>query len=124
MKNEREGDFKMLFNRAEMLNRRASNPKYKMNEIIKVIPLRKGAVVADIGSGGGCFTMRFAEKVRLDGKVVIIDYKKRAVLNFITLMGHYVEESLIQETMKNTGYKLVERYDFLSEQSFNIFQLI
>lgn len=186
----------MLFKKAEMMNKRASQPKFKMNEILEVLLVEKGGAIADIGSGGGCFTVRFAEKVGLDGKVyavdtntdnlnyvknyaeetqltnietvlaeenkiilpekcdliflrnafhhikepetyfrnlkrylkprgkiVIIDYKKRAAFNFITLMGHYVEEEHIQETMKNAGYELYERYDFLPEQSFNIFEL-
>lgn len=187
----------MLLNRAEMLNRRASHPKFKGDEILKVLSLSRNAVAADIGSGGGFFTMKFAEIVGLDGmvyaldknkkflsyiamqaqenqmsnirtvvvnekgldlpqhrcdliflrnsfhhiedpvnyfrtmkkflkpegKVVIIDYKKCAAFSFITLMGHYVKEELIQETMKDAGYLLVESYDILPEQSFNIFQL-
>jgi len=33
-----------------------------------------------------------------------------------------VEEAFIQETMKDAGYALAERHDFLPEQSFNVFQ--
>ncbi len=187
----------MLFNRAEMLNRRASQPKFRVNEIMKVLAMPRGARVADIGCGGGFFTMKFAERVGLDGKVyavdknkkfltyiekqaqekqitniksvlikekgielpeqscdliflrnvfhhiedptnyfksmkiylkpkgkvAIIDYKKCAAFNFITLMGHYVKEELIQKTMKDAGYLHIARYEFLPEQSFNIFEL-
>lgn len=179
-----------------MLNRRASHPKFKADEIIEVLSLQKGAVVADIGSGGGYFTIRFAKTVGLNGRVfavdtnarllayvknyakknqitnvetvlidknglnlpkegcdliflrnvfhhlnqpehyfktlkcflkpggrvVVIDYKKRKTLNVIALIGHYAEEAFIQETMKNAGYVLVERYDFLPEQTFNVFR--
>jgi cyclopropane fatty-acyl-phospholipid synthase-like methyltransferase len=41
----------MLFKKAEMMNKRASQPKFKMNEIIEVLPIEKGETVADIGSG-------------------------------------------------------------------------
>lgn len=186
-----------MFNKAEMLNRRASNPKFKSREILNVLALHKGEVVADIGAGGGYFSMLFAEDVGLDGKVysldtnpkmlthiksyaeenqltnintvlvneddlnlpehgcdliflrnvfhhiqdketyfaklksflkpngriVIIDYKKTETFNFINLMKHYVEENLIISTLENAGYKITDSYDFLSEQSFNIFSL-
>ncbi|MBM7854577.1 ubiquinone/menaquinone biosynthesis C-methylase UbiE [Desulfohalotomaculum tongense] len=188
----------MLFNRAEMLNRRARHPKFKADEIIGALNLQKGAVIADIGSGGGYFTMRFAEAVGPEGKVyavdvnakllayienyakenrmtnvetvlvgesglnlpeqscsliflrnvfhhlnsperyfkalkrflkpggrvIIIDYKKGTALNLIALMRHHVEEAFIQETMKNAGYDLVDRYCFLPQQSFNVFQAV
>lgn len=184
-----------MFNRAEMFNYRARHPKFKADEIIRKLALRKRAVVADIGSGGGYFAIRFAETVGLDGKiyaidtnpkflshiakvagenkltnietisikrnglnlpeqscdliflrnvfhhlddpvayfktlkrflkpggkVAVIDYKKPKSFSFISLLGHYVEEGLILETMKKAGYEPVECYDFLPEQSFNIF---
>lgn len=185
-----------MLNRAEMLNRRASNPKFKVDEIINILSLEKGNVVADIGCGGGYISMRLAGKVGLDGKVyavdanknmldyvntlakdnqmtnletvlvdenglklpaqscdliflrdvfhhiedrksyfltlksylkpngkvVIIDYKKSNSFSFINLMKHYVKEELIQETLKEAGYVLIESFDFLPEQSFNIFE--
>lgn len=184
-----------MLNRAEMLNRRADHPKFKAGKVISTLALKPGAVVADIGSGGGYFTMRFAEEVGLDGRVyaadknekfldyiknqarknqmtnvktvlvdenglklpengcdiiflrnvvhhiedrksyfanlkrflkpegrvVIIDYKKRKTMNFISWMGHYVEEDDIKQTMRNAGYELVEKYNFLSEQSFTVY---
>jgi len=187
-----------MFNRAEMLNRRAGQPKFKADEIIRTLDIKAGAAVADIGAGGGYFTMRFAEAAGLDGRVyavdtnakslayvennaekngminvetvlldntglklpehgcdliflrnvfhhlddtvgyfkdlkrflkpggrvVIIDYKKRKTLNFIALMGHHVEEESIRKTMSDAGYSLVERYDFLPEQSFTVYQAV
>jgi len=187
----------MMFSKAEMFNRKASHPKYRANEIMKVLALSEGAVVADIGAGGGYFAMRFAETVGSEGKVyaidtdrkllayiekcaeknrianietiltgergvvlpeqscdliflrnvfhhlrqpedyfrslkhflrpkgrvAVIDYKKpRAVMRFISPIGHYAEERFIRETMRKAGYVLVESHDFLPEQSFNIFQ--
>lgn len=187
-----------MFNRLEMLNRRAAQPKFKANEIIRTLYIKAGATVADIGAGGGYFTMCFAEAVGRDGRVyavdnnaksaayvenmskqngmtnieavlldntalklpehgcdliflrnvfhhldetveyfkdlkrflkpegrvVIIDYKKRKTFNFIALMGHHVEEETIRKTMSAAGYSLVERYDLLSEQSFTVYQAV
>lgn len=42
-------------------------------EILKEIPLREGQVVADLGSGGGYFTLAFAEKVGTEGRVYAVD---------------------------------------------------
>ena len=44
-----------------MFNRAASNPKNKPDELLNVLKLRQGQVVADIGAGGGYFSLRFAE---------------------------------------------------------------
>ncbi|MEM3704000.1 MAG: hypothetical protein QXX79_06270 [Candidatus Bathyarchaeia archaeon] len=49
--------------RAEMLNRKAADPKNKPNEIIEALGLQQGQKVADIGAGGGYFSLRFAEAV-------------------------------------------------------------
>lgn len=53
-------------------------------------------MVIDIGVGGGYFTIFF---------------------------GHNVDEAFIQQKAENVGYKLIERHDFLQEQSFNVFKL-
>lgn len=186
-----------MLNRAEMLNRRAGHPRFKAYEIIKALAIIPGTVVADIGCGGGFFTMRFAEAVGLDGRVyaadsnkkfldyvknhalqhqmtnvttmlvdekgvnlpehgcdliflrnvvhhiedrksycqtlkkylkpggrvVIIDYKKRKSMNFITWMGHYVEEEEIKQMMREAGYELAQGHDFLPEQSFTVYRV-
>lgn len=187
----------MLFNRAEMYNRRAAQPQFKAREVISLLDLKEGCVVADIGSGGGFFTTRFSEAVgetgkvyavdtnekllayiekkarehdmkniatayvgkggpnfppcefdlvfmrnvfhhlkepvsyfktllrsmRPEGRVAILDYKKGVPPGFIKLMGHYVDEGLIVETMAKAGYEPARRYDLLPEQSFNIFKI-
>jgi arsenite methyltransferase len=58
---------------AKMFNRKASNPKNKPDEIIGAIGLKPGQSIADIGSGGGYFSFRFAEAVGDKGKVYAID---------------------------------------------------
>lgn len=59
--------------RAEMFNRKASDPKNKPDEILEALELQQGQRVADIGAGGGYFSMRFAEAVGKDGRVFAID---------------------------------------------------
>ena len=54
---------------AKMFNTKASNPKNKSDEIIKNLKILPGQNIADIGSGGGYFSFRFAELVGKEGKV-------------------------------------------------------
>jgi ubiquinone/menaquinone biosynthesis C-methylase UbiE len=188
----------MLFNRAEMYNKRAAQPQFKAQEVIGLLKLEKGHAVADIGSGGGFFTMRFSEAVgetgkvyavdtnekllayvkkkarelgrnnvvavavragkegldlpsgsldlafmrnvfhhleepadyfkvlrgrmKPEGRVVIIDYKKGTAPGFIQFMRHYTDERRITEAMTKAGYELTSRYDFIPGQSFHIFR--
>jgi ubiquinone/menaquinone biosynthesis C-methylase UbiE len=42
-------------------------------EVVRALGLRKGEVVADIGSGTGYFTVRFARAVGEDGRVYAVD---------------------------------------------------
>lgn len=49
--------------RAKMFNKKASDPRNKPNHIIEAIGLRYGQTIADIGAGGGYFSLRFAEIV-------------------------------------------------------------
>jgi arsenite methyltransferase len=46
--------------RPEMFNKRAAKPKYKADQIMETLSLKPGQIIADIGSGGGYFTCRFA----------------------------------------------------------------
>lgn len=63
----------MKYYRAEMFNRKASNPKNKPDQILETLALRPGQNIADIGSGGGYFTLRFAEAVGKEGLVSAVD---------------------------------------------------
>lgn len=186
-----------MFNIAEMLNRRASAHKFKPNEVIKELEIKKNDCIADIGSGGGYYTFRFASQVGLDGtvyavdmnkkllkyvddkakntgmtnvktilindkltglpergcdliflrnvfhhldnpvtyfkdiscflkekgKIVIIDYKKKKSISFINLFKHSADEKNIISSLEKAGYKHVKSYDFIEEQSFNIFEI-
>ncbi|MEA1992881.1 MAG: class I SAM-dependent methyltransferase [Euryarchaeota archaeon] len=59
--------------KTKMFNKKASNPKNKPDKIIEALKLQKGQNVADIGSGGGYFSLRFAEKVGREGQVYAVD---------------------------------------------------
>jgi len=45
--------------KAKMFNKKASSQQNKPDQIIESMRLKSGQVIADIGSGGGYFTLRF-----------------------------------------------------------------
>lgn len=57
-----------------------------------------------------------------DGKVAVIDYKKKG-FSFMGLFGHFTSEEDIIKILDEAGFTLYRRYDFLPEQSFVIFKL-
>lgn len=59
-----------------MFNKKAASPKSKPDEILKALDLKSGQNVADIGSGGGYFSLRFAEAVGKQGQVFAVDTNK------------------------------------------------
>ena len=59
--------------KAKMFNKKAADPKNKPDKIIEVIGLKQGQTIADIGAGGGYFSLRFAEIVGDKGKVYAVD---------------------------------------------------
>ncbi len=64
---------KMSGSKARMFNRKASHPKSKPDEILAALELQPGQNVADIGAGGGYFSLRFAEAVGPEGRVYAVD---------------------------------------------------
>lgn len=59
--------------KAWMFNRKASSIKSKPDDILKALGLQPGQNIADIGAGGGYFSLRFAEAVGGRGVVYAID---------------------------------------------------
>jgi len=59
--------------KAEMFNRKASDPKNKPDEVLKALGLQQRQWIADVGSGGGYFALRFAEIVGAEGRVFAVD---------------------------------------------------
>lgn len=63
----------MKYGKAKMFNRKASNSRNKPNQILEALALQSGQHIADIGAGGGYFSLRFADVVGREGKVYAID---------------------------------------------------
>jgi len=75
--------------RAEMFNRKASDSKNKPDKILEALELQQGQRVADIGAGGGYFSLRFAEAVEKDGRVFAIDTNPK----FLELIKNSAKEN-------------------------------
>jgi arsenite methyltransferase len=184
--------------KAKMFNKKAARPANKADKIIQNLSIQQGQTIADIGSGGGFFTVRFAQAVgtagkvyavdtnqdlldfihkqasehglnniltvqttadqpnlplhcfdiiflrnvthhlkervgyfkklkealKPQGKIVIIDYDGRGTaLSFQRLHHHFVPQETLKHEMTQAGYHLKTSYDFLADQSFNIFMI-
>jgi ubiquinone/menaquinone biosynthesis C-methylase UbiE len=59
--------------KAEMFNKKASDPKNKPDQVLETLVLQSGQTVADIGAGGGYFSLRFADAVGRQGRVFAVD---------------------------------------------------
>lgn len=53
-------------------------------EVVKLLPLKEGMVVADFGCGNGYFSLEIAKKIKPTGKVIALDIWKPSLeaLNF------------------------------------------
>ena len=65
-----------------ILNTEASSAKSKPVEIIASLKIHEGDIIADIGSGGGYFTLALAKKAGKMGRVYAVDVKSK-YLDFI-----------------------------------------
>jgi ubiquinone/menaquinone biosynthesis C-methylase UbiE len=179
----------------KILDKEASSAKSKPAEIIASLNIREGDIIADIGSGGGYFTLAFAGKagktgkvyavdvkpkyldfirrkaaqegfdnvryvlgtggemklpeagldlvfarnvfhhlpepgdyfrnlkkyLKPDGKVSIIDHKPKRGFSFVALFKHHTPGETVVQEMAKAGYRLVESFGFLQDQTFNLF---
>jgi len=186
----------MKNSKAKMFNKKASDPKNKPDQIIESMGLKETQNIADIGSGGGYFSLRFAEAVGKNGKVypvdtnsnflkfikdiaeergvsniipilvaenhlpipagsldfifmrdvthhiqnrvqyfgnlknflkpngriVIIEYKKKKSFSFHSMFGHHIAKEVIIHEMKEAGYLLEKDFDFLPEHNFTVYR--
>jgi arsenite methyltransferase len=74
--------------KAEMFNDKASSPKSKPDEVLNALDLQQGQKIADIGSGGGYFALRFAEIVGAEGRVFAVDTDQ----NFLDFIQNSAKE--------------------------------
>ena len=114
--------------KAQMLNKKASDPGNKPDEIIEAIGLKTGQTIADIGSGGGYFTLRFAEITGEAGKVYAVDTnpeflkfikesaKEKGLNNIITILIEnklvLPEKSLDFVFMRNVTHHITDRVEY------------
>lgn len=81
--------------------------------ILDALALRRGATVADVGSGTGYFTWRLAERVGAAGKVFAVDVQQE--------MLDRTRATVEQKGLKNVEYVLAtERSPRLPEQSVDL----
>jgi ubiquinone/menaquinone biosynthesis C-methylase UbiE len=59
--------------KAKTFNKKASDPKSKADQILETLALQPGQNIADIGAGGGYFSLLFAGAVGRKGKVYVVD---------------------------------------------------
>ena len=77
----------MLENKkAELLNSKAACEESKAKEVVAALCLKKGQRVMDIGSGGGYFSLLFAEAVGQGGKVYMAD-TSQGMLDFSSALA-------------------------------------
>ncbi|MCP5497892.1 MAG: methyltransferase domain-containing protein [Leptospiraceae bacterium] len=62
--------------KAKRFNKTAAEAESKPEEIIKALNLESGMIVADLGSGGGYFSLLFAKQVGSSGRVYAVDINK------------------------------------------------
>jgi ubiquinone/menaquinone biosynthesis C-methylase UbiE len=68
---------------AYVYNKSASAPKNKPDEVIRHLEIQPGMQIADLGAGGGYYTVRFAQLVGEQGKVYAVDVNE----NFLNIIG-------------------------------------
>jgi len=99
--------------KAEMFNRKASDPKNKPDEIVEALALQQGQMVADIGAGGCYFSLRFAEAVGKNGRVFAVDTNP----NFL----EFIKNSAKEKKLNNIEVILaMEDNPTLPEQSMDL----
>jgi ubiquinone/menaquinone biosynthesis C-methylase UbiE len=118
--------------KAETFNRKASDPKNKPDEILKALGLQQGQKVADVGSGGGYFALRFAETVGIEGRVLAVDInqnflefiqnsaKEKGLVNVETVLTSKENTSLPEKNldlifMRNVCHHLTNRVEYFTQ---------
>jgi len=92
--------------KAELLNSKAAKEESKAGEVIAALRLERGMRVADIGAGGGYFSLMMAEAVGKGGKVYIVDTdqkhldfsseraKEKGIMNAAPVLAHEANPNL------------------------------
>ena len=75
----------------------------KPDEVVRVLNLKSGENIADIGAGSGYFTVPFARKVGPAGKIYAVDIDRE--------MLAYIEQRARQENLQNIQTVLADPHD-------------
>ena len=85
--------------RAKLFNQKAASAKSKPDEVLKALDLKSGQRIADIGSGGGYFSLKFARAVGKDGQVSAVDTNSEYL--------DYVKKQAAKENLVNIKFLLI-----------------
>jgi len=88
---------------ADFFNRDAAAPESKAEEVIRALDIKPGMQIADLGVGGGYFTLRFAQSVGREGKVYAVDINAELL--------EIVKSSVSKAGLKNVEYILAAEKD-------------
>ena len=86
--------------KAELLNSKAAREESRPEEVVALLRLKSGQVVADIGSGGGYFSLMMAEAVGKSGKVYMVDTDRKMLdfaLGFCRQKGVFNTEAMLAD---------------------------
>ena len=98
---------------AKIFNRRASDPRYQPDRVLDALALQKGQIVADVGSGGGYFSLQFANMVGKGGRVYAIDTNPKLLA--------FVRQSAIDKGLDNVETRLIKGDDLpFPEKALNL----
>ncbi len=63
----------MKKDKAKLFNDKAAAEKSQADKIVELLEVKQGQNIADIGSGGGFFAFKFADKLGDNGKIFCLD---------------------------------------------------
>ncbi len=63
----------MIYTKADLMNRRAGNPRNNPDDIVTDLEIDAGMRILDLGTGGGYFAIRLSEATGPEGTVVAAD---------------------------------------------------
>jgi ubiquinone/menaquinone biosynthesis C-methylase UbiE len=93
------------YSKAKMFNRKAAKSRSKPDRILETLSLKSGQQVVDIGSGGGYYSIGFAELVGKNGKVYAVDNNP----DFL----EYIKKIACEKELKNIETILVNDKDIM-----------
>ena len=65
------------------------------------------------------YMQTLADFLRPNGSIAIIDFKEGSWLG--SLFGHATSKDTVRQEMKAAGYRLIDDFDFLAKQHFQVF---